>query len=53
MIPVLSFQEAVMELKGLLQGFDKATLISLGYATYLYVIMDAGNARARARRRYH
>ena len=51
MMPVLSFHEIVAQLQSLLHGFDKETLISLGYATYLYVIMDAPNARARARAR--
>lgn len=48
MIPSIpSLQEAVH----MLATMDKATLISMAYACYLYILMDAGNGRLRARRR--
>ena len=36
----------------MLMTMDKATMISMAYACYLYIIMDSGNqGRLRARRR--
>jgi hypothetical protein len=35
---------------GMSFGMNQETMAMLGYATYLYVIMDAGNGKGRRRR---
>jgi hypothetical protein len=56
MLPVQDPQQIVQMLISMFQTMDKETMISVGYACYLYILMDASNARSRARaarRRYY
>ena len=48
---MMSSVPTIQEAFNMLLTMDKQTMIAMGYAFYLYIIMDASNARARARAR--